>query len=92
LLVAFEEYGTGKEIWVNASQFSESSKILAPSKLAGYQIDDMVECEDISAPFILWNLRQRFEHDIIYTAIADILISINPFKSISALYGPSTTL
>lgn len=81
-----EVFPTKRVVAVPASSLTEDRAILAPSKLGSYRVDDMVECEDISAPFILWNLRQRFQHDHIYTSIATILISINPFKAIPGMY------
>ena len=72
--------------WREGEQISDENQITNPSNL-DLQFDDMVECEEISTPFILWNLRKRFEGDHIYTNIANILISINPFKIIDGMYS-----
>jgi hypothetical protein len=32
-------------------------------------VDDMVHCEDISEPAILWNIKERFNVNKIYTRI-----------------------
>ena len=47
---------------------------------------DMVKCPDITEPFIMWNMLMRFLSDEIYTSIGDILICVNPFKTIKGLY------
>eukprot|EP00520_Triparma_pacifica_P008922 CAMPEP_0118634660 /NCGR_PEP_ID=MMETSP0785-20121206/1667_1 /TAXON_ID=91992 /ORGANISM="Bolidomonas pacifica, Strain CCMP 1866" /LENGTH=3685 /DNA_ID=CAMNT_0006525653 /DNA_START=427 /DNA_END=11481 /DNA_ORIENTATION=+ len=46
----------------------------------------MVKCPDITEPFIMWNMLMRFLSDEIYTSIGDILICVNPFKTIKGLY------
>ena len=48
--------------------------------------DDMVNCSEISEPFILWNILNQFEDETIYTSIGDILLCVNPFKEIANLY------
>ena len=50
-------------------------------------IDDMVILNDLNEPALLHNLRIRFKRDIIYTYVSSILVSVNPFKSLS-LYTP----
>lgn len=50
----------------------------------------MVMLSDISEKGILENLQKRFSHDIIYTYIGNVLISVNPFKPIKDIYSPET--
>jgi myosin-5 len=38
-------------------------------------------------PGVLWNLRQRFQFDEIYTYTGSILIAVNPFAPLPHLYG-----
>ena len=91
-LVPYEPFQPGGSkapvglLWPLADDISDDTQIANPSNL-GLEFDDMVECEEISTPFILWNLRKRFEGDRIYTNIANILISINPFKLIKGVYS-----
>ena len=40
----------------------------------------MVNLNDLSEQTILHNLRIRFEKDVIYTNVGQILVSVNPFK------------
>ena len=35
-------------------------------------VDDMVHCEDITEPTILWNVAQRFKLDKVYTSIGEL--------------------
>ncbi|EFA78349.1 myosin IC [Heterostelium album PN500] len=45
-------------------------------------LDDMTLLSKVTNDQILENLKKRFEKDIIYTNIGDVLISVNPFKPI----------
>jgi len=45
-------------------------------------LDDMTLLSKVTNDQILDNLKKRFEKDIIYTSIGDVLISVNPFKPI----------
>lgn len=70
----------------------EKVQTLALSKLFTFDPSHIVDHEDIAlmnnmheAP-LLNVLRQRFEADKIYTFTADILLSINPYKTIPLLY------
>ena len=38
---------------------------------------------------LLHNLRLRYAKDLIYTYVANILIAVNPYKSLPALYAPT---
>lgn len=50
--------------------------------------EDLVEAVDITEPSILWNLRQRYEVQNIYSSIGTILIAINPYCVLQNLYSP----
>lgn len=70
----------------------EKLQTLSVSKLYTFDPSHIVDHEDIAlmnnmheAP-LLGVLRQRFEMDKIYTFTADILLSINPYKTIPLLY------
>jgi myosin-1 len=47
----------------------------------------MVMLTKMSNDGITENLKKRHEHDIIYTYIGHVLISVNPFKEIKGLYS-----
>lgn len=52
------------------------------------KVDDLVLLDDISENGIVANLRARFNNDLIYTSIGPVLITVNPFKTISGMYSP----
>ena len=41
----------------------------------------------LNEPSVLWNLKQRYRTDDIYTYTASILIAVNPFAPMPHLYG-----
>jgi len=43
---------------------------------------DMVEIQDLSEASILSNLKNRYKSDNIYTYIGNVLVSINPYKTL----------
>lgn len=48
------------------------------------EIDNLIKLNDLNENSILHNLRIRFKQDKIYTSVSSILISVNPFKMVSA--------
>lgn len=48
---------------------------------------DLVDGDDVSEAAILEELRRRFAEDIIYSSIGPIVIAINPYKDIQAIYS-----
>ena len=51
--------------------------------------EDLVENDDISEPSVMWNIKNRFFADKIYSSIGPIIIAINPYKHIPELYNPA---
>ncbi|MED6259223.1 hypothetical protein ATANTOWER_018943, partial [Ataeniobius toweri] len=47
------------------------------------EVEDLSHLEDVSESLVLLNLKKRFDRDCIYTYIGNILLSINPFKSLN---------
>lgn len=56
-------------------------------RLAG-EVGDLVLLSRISEEEIVATLERRFKSNDIYTYIGSVLLSVNPFKNISGLYGP----
>jgi len=52
-----------------------------------YKIDNLINFKDLNERALLHNLRLRFKHDLIYTYVSSILISVNPFKLLP-IYTP----
>jgi MYXO-CTERM domain-containing protein len=58
-----------------------------PSLADGMQ--DMIDLAFLHEPGVLWNLKQRYLGNSIYTYTGSILIAVNPFQSLPGLYGRS---
>ncbi len=50
-------------------------------------VPDHCQLLHLSPPTLLWNTIKRFEKDLIYTSVGDILVAVNPFQWITGLYG-----
>ena len=48
--------------------------------------DDLCAMNHLHEAPLLHTLRRRFQQDLIYTTTGDVLISVNPYKSIVGLY------
>mmetsp|Transcript_3556 Transcript_3556/g.4065 ORF Transcript_3556/g.4065 Transcript_3556/m.4065 type:complete len:840 (-) Transcript_3556:107-2626(-) len=55
----------------------------------GGAVNDLVLIDGVNEEKILQCLETHHKHNEIYTYIGPVLISINPYKNISGLYGPS---
>ena len=55
------------------------------SKMKGYAHADMCELPELTKPAILDCLRQRFEGELVYTYVGDIVCSVNPFKNVGCV-------
>lgn len=49
-------------------------------------IADMVEIDELNHATLLFNLKQRYYKDQIYTYVGPILLAMNPFKPMGHLY------
>lgn len=54
-------------------------------------VRDLASLMHLDEAAILKQLSLRYAHDIIYTAVGDILVALNPFKEIDSLYGEVTS-
>lgn len=50
-------------------------------------VDDLISLNTLNEPVILNNLRKRYEKDIIYTQIGQMLVAVNPFKILKQTYN-----
>jgi myosin heavy subunit len=74
----------GEELPLTAAQTKDLLKMDIQSLSS---VDDMVAMNDLNEPAILHNLRVRFKQNQIYTAVGQILVSVNPFKLLP-IYTP----
>merc|ERR1712137_500334 len=56
-----------------------------PQKFEG--VEDMSELGYLNEPSVLFNLKKRYEHDLIYTYSGLFLVAINPYKQLQ-IYRP----
>nr|XP_014344251.1 PREDICTED: unconventional myosin-XV [Latimeria chalumnae] len=54
-------------------------------------VEDMTQLEDLHEGTVLYNLRKRFDRELIYTYIGSILVSLNPYKMYN-IYGTDMVL
>ncbi|KAL8229847.1 hypothetical protein R6Q57_014747 [Mikania cordata] len=73
-------YSEGKVLKVN----SDSMLTANPEILDG--VDDLMQLSYLNEPSVLYNLKYRYDTDMIYTKAGPVLVAINPFKKIP-LYG-----
>ncbi|XP_059608839.1 unconventional myosin-XV [Phlebotomus argentipes] len=59
----------------------------ARQDLGGSGVDDMTQLDDLHEASLLWNLRLRYDHGLIYTFAGSILIAVNPYKMFPDSYG-----
>lgn len=51
-------------------------------------VDDMINLDEFTEAKVLENVHKRFRNDSIYTYVADIVISLNPYRSqIKGVHG-----
>jgi myosin heavy subunit len=50
------------------------------------QLDDLCDMNNLHEAPLLYTLEQRMERDVIYTSASNIVISINPYRSIAGLF------
>jgi len=75
--------GTEWEVKVaKGKNFQQVAKPIEKKSLLTTLMDDLVKMEVVNDPFIIHNLRERAKTDNIYTSVGDILISINPYKTL----------
>jgi hypothetical protein len=50
------------------------------------ETDNLTDLEQLNEEILLLELNKRYENDIIYTYVGDILCAINPYKTIKGMY------
>ena len=50
-----------------------------------YGFQDMCELPELSKEAILANLKSRFESELVYSYVGDIIVSVNPFKNVGCV-------
>ncbi|CAG0891503.1 unnamed protein product [Darwinula stevensoni] len=54
--------------------------------LGQYGVEDMIQLADLNEASLVWNLKIRYDKELIYTYTGSILVSVNPYKMFD-IYG-----
>lgn len=61
--------------------------IIPRQEVGVHGMDDMIKMDDLHVGSILYNIRERYRQDQIYTYIGSILLAVNPYMQYR-IYGP----
>jgi len=67
----------------NGEDTFDETKILPIRNTLAMAVDDLITLDELNEAVILHILRLRYSHDVIYTNIGPIVVSINPYKSLN---------
>ena len=75
--------GIALKVELTDAEFAKMPTALDSALDTGDELtSDLVELEDVTEYTMLHTLRERYQKDLIYTAIGPVLVSINPYKAV----------
>lgn len=84
-LESSEESGHREFVFESEAAMAESVKPRNSGR--AIDVEDLVTLTHLNEPGILHVLRRRFEAKKIYTSVGSILVAINPYRDVPALYA-----
>ena len=63
----------------------DPAAFLAKMPKKDWGFSDMCELPELTKPAILENLKERFDGELVYTYVGDIVCSVNPFKNVGCV-------
>ncbi|KAI5727775.1 hypothetical protein M8J77_006755 [Diaphorina citri] len=65
---------------------TSSSGVHRRQDLGQNGLEDMIQLSDLNEASLLWNLKIRYDKELIYTYVGSILVAVNPYKMYD-MYG-----
>ena len=66
--------------------FSPLCQVRIRQDLGKAGVEDMIQLSDLNEASLLWNLRLRYDSNLIYTYVGSILLAVNPYRMFD-IYG-----
>ncbi|XP_026685345.1 unconventional myosin-VIIa-like, partial [Diaphorina citri] len=73
-------------IYPQIFSLTSSSGVHRRQDLGQNGLEDMIQLSDLNEASLLWNLKIRYDKELIYTYVGSILVAVNPYKMYD-MYG-----
>ena len=70
----------------NNYHYIHCSQVRIRQDLGKAGVEDMIQLSDLNEASLLWNLRLRYDSNLIYTYVGSILLAVNPYRMFD-IYG-----
>ena len=76
----------GSALNCNNYHYIHCSQVRIRQDLGKAGVEDMIQLSDLNEASLLWNLRLRYDSNLIYTYVGSILLAVNPYRMFD-IYG-----